>query len=412
MSISKNIAIIGAGASGLISAYLLHKTHKVTVFEKQDILGGNVRTLNQNVKGTRLDQNIKVENGVLGFSQAYYPKFHQLLNHLKVPYRSYKPSISLFSDGHYYPARTSSYLNSKVVSDFLSAEYRKNVLGLIPSNKDFTKQVQSSNYKNKTFSDFHFNQELYKAYMQTLFMLSFSTPYALVSQMPQKLINRYYETLPNSTWSFVEGGVYAYMQHILNTANIDVHCGVTDIKITRKDKKVQLNHQGQTSIFDAVIIATTPGAVKHILTDMSEAESKVYNHWEDQRFTTIAHDDLSFYGKYQKVRKTPMDLFYNFKSDAIGYNTYMNTVYGLSTTQPLNFAYGLTSVIDPNKHIHQADHIVPKYHTQHDDRIAQLEAINGEQNTYFAGAYLDNGLHEGATVSALKVSGLLGGMTF
>ena len=53
----------------------------------------------------------------------------------------------------------------------------------------------------------------------------------------------------------------------------------------------------------------------------------------------------------------------------------------------------------------------PKYHTQHDASIAQLEAINGEQNTYFAGAYLDNGLHEGATVSALKVSSLLGGIT-
>ena len=45
------IAIIGGGASGMVTAYLLNKKgHNVTVFEKQPILGGHIRTLNKNVK--------------------------------------------------------------------------------------------------------------------------------------------------------------------------------------------------------------------------------------------------------------------------------------------------------------------------------------------------------------------------
>ena len=44
------VAIIGGGAAGMISAYLLDKEgHQVTVFEKQALLGGNIRTVNKNI---------------------------------------------------------------------------------------------------------------------------------------------------------------------------------------------------------------------------------------------------------------------------------------------------------------------------------------------------------------------------
>ena len=37
----KHIAIIGSGISGLTTAYLLSKKHKVTVFEKNEKVGGH-----------------------------------------------------------------------------------------------------------------------------------------------------------------------------------------------------------------------------------------------------------------------------------------------------------------------------------------------------------------------------------
>ena len=39
-----NIAIIGTGISGLTSAYVLSKKHNVTVFEKNDYVGGHTHT--------------------------------------------------------------------------------------------------------------------------------------------------------------------------------------------------------------------------------------------------------------------------------------------------------------------------------------------------------------------------------
>ncbi len=67
------IAIIGGGASGMTAAYYLNKNgHRVSIFEKQAILGGHIRTLNKNVKVDNLDPNIILEGGVVEFSSEFH----------------------------------------------------------------------------------------------------------------------------------------------------------------------------------------------------------------------------------------------------------------------------------------------------------------------------------------------------
>ena len=149
--------------------------------------------------------------------------------------------------------------------------------------------------------------------------------------------------------------------------------------------------------------------MKDLIGDPTPEETAVFWKWKDQDFNTSAHTDLSFYGENREVHKTPMDLFDRYQGQEQGYNTYMNDFYDLSPSVPYSFAYGLNDLIDPRKILHAVRHTVPYYTPDHENKISRIGRINGLNHTFFAGAYLDNGLHEGAVNSALAVSRSLGG---
>ncbi len=58
--------------------------------------------------------------------------------------------------------------------------------------------------------------------------------------------------------------------------------------------------------------------------------------------------------------------------------------------------------------IHIQEHHTPLYTTESFRYRDEVVATNGENNTYYAGAYLGDGLHEGAIESAFRVAQLIG----
>ena len=74
------IAVIGAGISGLGSAYLLSKKHEVDVYEKETRLGGHART-------TQIKEDVNefgVDTGFLVFNHETYPLLTKLFKKLDV----------------------------------------------------------------------------------------------------------------------------------------------------------------------------------------------------------------------------------------------------------------------------------------------------------------------------------------
>ena len=74
------IAIIGSGISGMAAAYLLNKNHDVTLYEKNDYIGGHSNTLEINYNG----KQIAVDTGFIVFNNHTYPNLTKLFNDLGV----------------------------------------------------------------------------------------------------------------------------------------------------------------------------------------------------------------------------------------------------------------------------------------------------------------------------------------
>ena len=74
------IAIIGSGISGLSAAWLFNQKYDITLFEKNDYLGGhsNTATIKYN------DKKIAVDTGFIVFNFKTYPNLKALFELLKV----------------------------------------------------------------------------------------------------------------------------------------------------------------------------------------------------------------------------------------------------------------------------------------------------------------------------------------
>ena len=77
----KKIAIIGSGISGLSCAWLLNKAHDITLFEKDDRLGGHSNTVDFSIKG----QKVSVDTGFIVFNPVNYRNLVKLFEELNVP---------------------------------------------------------------------------------------------------------------------------------------------------------------------------------------------------------------------------------------------------------------------------------------------------------------------------------------
>ena len=85
------IAIIGTGISGMVTAYLLSDSHDITVFEKNDYIGGHTHTIDVEVEG----KTYAVDTGFIVFNEVTYPNFLKLLRRLGVPWKPSRMSFSL-----------------------------------------------------------------------------------------------------------------------------------------------------------------------------------------------------------------------------------------------------------------------------------------------------------------------------
>ena len=83
---------MGAGGAGLVAAWLLEERHDVTVFERDDRLGGHLHSLSV----PRARSVVSVDVGTHFVSRRMYPRFVKLLEHLAVPRFEYPQTLTFY----------------------------------------------------------------------------------------------------------------------------------------------------------------------------------------------------------------------------------------------------------------------------------------------------------------------------
>jgi predicted NAD/FAD-binding protein len=409
------IAVLGGGASGMVTAYLLDKQgHHVTVFERQPILGGHIRTLNKNVKPNQSDCNEILENGVLEFPTVFHD-FIALMQELEVELEPIQLGSAMFlNNGSRFLSGIS--INKNFTGIHRLAEHiRLDILYARAAGLWLrTWLANTPDLFNQPLSQYLNRSCIRNTWLKLLVMYSYSMPLEMIDNFPAELALPVLRDDVAVNWVRIKGGVYSYIEKILARFKGEVLLNVEIDRIFRGPDTVNvIRSTGEVQEFDKVVFATPPDQVMRLLADPSDAETKRFSAWQANYATTLLHTDMSMYARYSIQQPSEFDFFQT--ESRWGYNSCLNQICDISSPQHYFLAFQLEELIarddetllPENRIIHVEKHHTPLYTTEAFLHRDEIVATNGENNTYHAGAYLGDGLHGGAITSAFRVAELI-----
>lgn len=392
----------------MTSAYLLDRMgHHVTVFERQSSLGGHIKTLNKNVTANHAACDRILENGVLEFPTAFQ-NFINLMQALGVELEPVNIGSALFlKDGSHYLSATAIQKNFMGFQRWI--EYLR-LDTLYARSAGFWLQIKFS--KMQDFYDQSMAQHLKQncirnTWLKLLTMYSYSTPLAMIDNFPAELAIPTLRDYVFVDWVRVKHGVYSYIEKIVERFQGEICLNAEITGISRNFDGVVLKRSpDDIRTFDKVVFATPPDQVMKLLEDPTDSEIKRFSAWQPNFVQTVLHRDRSMYDRYGIQQASEFDFFQT--SNKWGYNAYLNQLCGISASTQYSLAFQLEELINPEKIIHVQAHHTPLYNVESFHYRDEIVDTNGENHTYHAGAYLGDGLHEGAITSALRVTQLIG----
>jgi uncharacterized protein len=408
------IAIIGGGASGIVTAYLLDKQgHQVTVFEREPILGGHIRTLNQNVRPNQSNCHLVLENGVLEFPTTFH-NFIALMTELEVELEPVNiGSALLLENGNHYLSKVAIDRNFTGIKKIIES-WRMNLFYLRAASLLIAAKFwEAIDFHNRSLADSFQQPSLQNTWLKLFAMYSYSIPFSQIDDCPAELV---VPTLRDDIfvdWVRIKGGVYSYIQKILDKFTGEILLGVEVAAIRRTATGVTVELTGdKTQEFDKVVFATPPDVVLKLLADPHPDEIVRFAAWQPNHVQTILHTDTAMYAPYKVKEGSEFDFFEtDSQQDDWGYNARLNQLCGISSPMQYSLAFNLESLIAPDRILHIQQHHTPLYTVAAFRDRQEIIARNGDYRTYHVGAYLGDGLHEGAITSAIRVAKLIADAT-
>ena len=408
----KKIAVIGGGISGLGAAYVLSNRYQVTLFEAENRLGGHARTVFAGKNG-----NQAVDTGFIVFNYPNYPELSQLFSELNVPIAKSDMSFGAsLKDG------TIEYALRNFDAIFAQ---RKNVF-----NPRFVKMVWDINRFNtigltvaddESLTIGQFLQKLKTGdwfrdyYLLPLSGAIWSTPTEKILDFPAYAMLQFFKNhalLSRSgqhQWYTVKGGSREYvnrLENVLAQKRVEIRVKTPVASVTRHQTGVVVKtYSCEPQTFDEVVFATHSDDTLSLLSDPSKFEQQNLGSIKYQNNDVVLHSDVTVMPKLQKCWSSWVYTERKDKrSDKIDLTYWMNSLQPIPLDDPLFVTLNSTHNIDQNQIYDQVTMRHPVYDVGVLSAQKDLSLNNGQNRTWFSGAWMKNGFHEDGLSSGLDVA--------
>lgn len=412
-SASKKIAIIGAGISGLATAYFLQKSHKVSLFEANDYLGGHTNTVD-----IQIDQKkLSVDTGFLVFNERTYPNLIALFAELGV--ESYATDMSFgvsLDDGQLEWAGTNLDTVFAQRRNMLSPGFLRMLSEILRFNRDAESNLRLCMQSGISLGQLLVTQK-YHARFANHYLIPMAA--AIWSSSPKDILD-----FPASTflrfclnhallqvndrpqWRTVKNGARSYVQKIATTLT-DIRLNSPVSAVSRSATGVQIASPCGVEQFDAVIFATHAPDTLRILKDPSAEEMALLSKVRYQANTAYLHTDISLLPRSKKVWSAWNYLGTNSNAQddaqAVCVSYLLNQLQRLDTDTPVIVTLNPWRAPAADKLLASFNYDHPVFDQPAIESQRNLSLLQGKRETWFAGAWSGYGFHEDGLKSALRV---------
>jgi predicted NAD/FAD-binding protein len=397
-----SVAIVGSGVSGLTAAYLLNRTHDVTLFEADARFGGHANS--HDITDSDGARHV-VDSGFIVHNDVTYPWLRKLLGELNVQVQPTEMSMSIRCDGCGL-----EYAGGRGAVGVFAQRRRaldRTFMRLLVQVRRFHRHAAlflADGDDETTYGEFlsraGFTDHFISHHAMPIVSCVWSSGRERSLDYPAKYLFEFLDhhgmlSIGGShQWYTVLGGSRTYVERLAALLP-DVRSGRAVTDITRHDDGVDLRDvTGAISRVDRVVIATHADQALALLTDPTDDEVSTLKAFEYSDNLTLLHTDGSVLPRTRGARAS-----WNFRmrsctvDQPVVVSYWMNKLHGLTSPDQYLVTLNDEDRINPTSVVATMRYEHPIYTPESLRAQARLAGL-ATARTAYAGAYHGWGFHE------------------
>jgi uncharacterized protein len=409
----EKLAIIGTGIAGMGCGHLLHRKYDITLFDKNDYIGGHTNTISVDEGNT----HVHMDTGFMVFNYVTYPYLTKMFEEIKAPVKKTSMSFSVqhVPSGLEY---SGSGLNGLFAQrrNIFNWRYIRMLKQISRFNEESVKILDQEKYRNYSvreyINEFGYGEDMLWKYLIPMSSAVWSTPMELMLEFPIVTLIRFFQNhgfLGLNTqhqWYTLIDGSESYKKILIAPFKdrFVINNGAKSIR--RENGKVIVTTQdGEQHAFDKVVIAAHGDEALAMLEQPTGEEYRLLSCFKYQENIAAVHTDESVMPKTRSIWSS-----WNYRIEERNGVPVPTTIYWMNSLQgvsdKMNYFVSINPIegsIDRKKLIRSINYTHPLFDVPAMQAQAELPRLNQSGPVYFCGSYFRYGFHEDAYMSAVEL---------
>ncbi len=419
-----SVVVIGAGIAGLAAAQGLRHVANVTLLEASDYFGGHAHSVDITLPRSASDLHLvthPVDTGFLVYNDRTYPQLIGLFAELGVATAASEMSFSVQAPraGGGRLEWSGNSLNTVFAQrrNLVDLNFLGMLSDLVRFNRLTTRIAQAGTESELTeplagFLDRHqFGAAFRDGYFLPMMGCIWSCPTQQMLSFPVVTMIRFchnhglLQIADRPQWRTVQGGSRCYVDKMIATL-ADARLSTPVRRVVRSAQGVLVTTDAGTERFDHVVMATHSDQTLALLADPSPAERELLGAIRYQQNHAVLHTDVSVLPQKRSAWAA-----WNYESAGADQATggvclhyLLNKLQPLPWQQPVMVSLNPVRDIDRNLVMAEYDYAHPVFDLSALRAQSQMADLQGQRNTWFAGAWMGYGFHEDGLKAGLAAA--------